>query len=85
MTRTSSRLSAVLVLVALFGLSLPVSAVDQPRRVPEVLSWVQDWVDTLWSLFSPEGPKPALVVEQDGSPANLERGILIDPNGGPGR
>lgn len=83
MTRTSSRLSAALVLVALFGLSLPVSAVEQPRRVPGVLSWVQDWADTLWSWFSPEGAKPAVAVEQDSTGSTeLERGALIDPNGG---
>lgn len=86
MTRTSSRLSAALVLIALLALSLPVSAMEQPRRVPEALSWVQSWVDTLWSLFSPESPKPTLAVGQDnGSPTAVERGILIDPNGGPGR
>jgi hypothetical protein len=82
MTRTSSRLSAALVLIALLALSLPVSAVEQPRRVPEALSWVQSWVDTLWSLFSPESPKPVLAVGQDDSPTALDRGALIDPNGG---
>ncbi len=82
MTRTSSRLSAALVLIALLALSLPVSAVEQPRRVPEALSWVQSWVDTLWSLFSPESPKPTLAVDHDDSMTSLDRGALIDPNGG---
>jgi hypothetical protein len=82
MSRTSSRLSAALVLIALLGLSLPVSAVEQPRRVPEALSWIQDWVDTLWSWFAPESPKPIVAVEQDNGSTELERGALIDPNGG---
>lgn len=82
MTRTSSRLSAVLVLVALFGLSLPVSALDGPRRVQGVLSWLQEWVDAAWSLFVPESQQPTLAVEQESSSTDLDRGALIDPNGG---
>ncbi|MES1244096.1 MAG: hypothetical protein ABUT39_21005 [Acidobacteriota bacterium] len=85
MSRTSSRLSAALVLVALLGLALPASALDQPRRVPEVLSWVQEWIDTLWSALAPEAPTPApkLAIGMDNtSPGSVERGALIDPNGG---
>jgi hypothetical protein len=91
MTRTSSRLSAALVLIALLGLSLPVSALDQPRRVPGVLSWLQEWMDTVWSIFVPEAQKPPLSPESaigmDNSPGGggSDRGILIDPNGGSGR
>lgn len=86
MSRTSSRLSAALVLIALLGVSLPVSALEQPRRVPEVLSWLQEWMDTLWSVFAPEAPKPEPAIGMDNSPGGGggDRGALIDPNGSPG-
>jgi hypothetical protein len=83
MSRTSSRLSAALVLIALLGLSLPVSALDQPYRVPGVLSWLQEWMDTVWSIFVPEASKPAPAIGMDStSPTDADRGALIDPNGG---
>ena len=87
MTRTSSRLSAALVLIALLGLSFPASALDRPARVPGVLSWLQEWMDTLWSIVVPEGPQPSLkpAIDMDNSSTTTDRGILIDPNGGPGR
>jgi hypothetical protein len=85
MSRTSSRLSAALVLIALLGVSLPVSALEQPRRAPGVLSWLQEWMDTVWSIFLPEAPKPSPAIGMDNGPSGGDRGILIDPNGGPGR
>lgn len=88
MTRTSSRLSAAFVLVALLGLSLPASALDRPAQVPGVLSWFQEWMDTVWSIFVPDAHRPSLkpAIERDnGGSTGGDRGILIDPNGGPGR
>ena len=87
MSRTSSRLSAALVVIALLGLSLPVSALDldRPARVPGVLSWLQEWMDTVWSVFVPQQPSGRPAIEMDSDPTGGERGALIDPNGGPGR
>ena len=88
MSRTSSRLSAALVLIALLGLSLPAAALDRQARVPGVLSWLQEWMDTLWSVLIPDAPqrsqKPAVEMDNTGGGGG-DRGILIDPNGGPGR
>lgn len=83
MSRTSFRLSAGFVLIALLCLSLPASALDQPRRAPGILSWLQEWMDAVWSVVLPEAPKPSptLVIEMD-SNSGGERGALIDPNGG---
>jgi hypothetical protein len=83
MSRTSSRLSAAFVVIALLGLSLPASAMDQPRRVPAILSWLQEWMDTMWSVVVPEAPEPSLshAIEMDNTSTG-DRGALIDPNGG---
>lgn len=84
MSRTSSRLSAALVLIALLALSLPVSALDQPRS-PGVLSWLQGWMDAAWSILVPEAPQLSLkpAIGMDGtSTTDADRGALIDPNGG---
>lgn len=88
MSRTSSRLSAALVLIALLGVSLPASALDRPAGVPGVLSWLQGWMGTVWSIFVPDAGRSSLkpAIEKDnGSPTGGDRGILIDPNGGSGR
>jgi hypothetical protein len=85
MSRTSSRrLSAAFVLVALLGLSLPVSAMG-PEQVPGFLPWLQEWAASLWSAPVPDAPEhPAThAIEMDGSTGS-DRGILIDPNGNPG-
>ena len=85
MSRTSSRLSAALVLIALLGLSLPASALDRPGRAPGILSWLQEWMDTVWSVVVPEASQPSLgpAIEMD-NPSSGDRGALIDPNGNPG-
>jgi hypothetical protein len=85
MSRTSSRLSAALVLIALFSLSLPAAALDRPARVPGVLSWLQEWMDTVWSIVTPDAPQPSVkpAIEMDNSTGG-DRGALIDPNGNPG-
>ncbi|HEX3128454.1 MAG TPA: hypothetical protein VH394_14080, partial [Thermoanaerobaculia bacterium] len=85
MTRTSSRLSAALVLIALLGLSFPAAALDRPARVPGVLSWLQEWIDTVWSIVVPEASQPSLkpAIDMDNnSSTEQDRGALIDPNGG---
>ena len=86
MSRTSSRLSAALMLIGLLSLSLPASALDQPRRTAGILSWLQEWMDAVWSVVVPEAPKagPTLVIEMDNSSGGGDRGALIDPNGSPG-
>jgi hypothetical protein len=86
MSRTSSHLSAAFVVIALLGLSLPASAMDQPRQALGILSWLQEWMDTVWSVVVPEAPDPSLshTIEMGNSTNDSDRGILIDPNGGPG-
>ena len=87
MSRTSSRLSAAFVLIALLGLSFPASAMGHPGRAPGIFSWLQEWMDSVWSVLVPEAPEPSLTpaIEMDNTSSDLDRGILIDPNGGHGR
>lgn len=87
MSRTSSRLSAALVLIALLGLSLPASAMGQPGqpgRLPGIVSWIQEWMDSVWSVLVPEAPERSLTpaIEMDNTSTDADRGALIDPNGG---
>lgn len=88
MPRTSSRrLSAAFVLIALLGLSLPVSALGSPEgRGPGLLSRIQEWIDNLWPVLVPAAAEhpatPAIGME---SVSNPDRGALIDPNGGSGQ
>lgn len=84
MSRTSSRLSAAFILIALIGLSLPASAMGQPDRSPGIVSWLQEWMDTVWSVIVPEAPEPSLshAIEMDNTSTG-DRGALIDPNGRP--
>jgi hypothetical protein len=87
MPRTSSRLSAALVLIALLGLSLPASAMgqpDRPGRLPGIVSWLQEWMDSVWSVLVPEAPEHSLTpaIDMDNTSTDADRGILIDPNGG---
>lgn len=86
MSRTSSRLSAALVLIALLGLSLPASAMGQPGRLPGIVSWIQEWMDSVWSVLVPEAPERSLTpaIEMDNNSTEADRGALIDPNGGRG-
>jgi len=87
MSRTSSRLSAALVVFALLGLSLPASAaLDRPVRVPGVVSWFQEWMDTVWSIFVPDSDRSPMkpAIEMDNGSSGGDRGALIDPNGNPG-
>jgi len=87
MPRTSfSRLSTAFVLIALLGLALPASALSPESRTSGPLSWIQEWIDNVWSVFVPEGSEPSRnpAIEKD-SATNPDRGALIDPNGGPGR
>jgi hypothetical protein len=83
MSRTSSRLSAAFVVIALLGLSFPASAMDQSRQAPGMLSWLQEWMDSVWSALVPEAPERSLtpVIEMDNTSSG-DRGALIDPNGG---
>ncbi len=86
MPRNSSRrLSAAFVLIALLGLSLPVSALGPENRNPGLLSWIQEWIDSVWSLVVPAGVAApghaAIPTIATDSASNPDRGALIDPNG----
>lgn len=88
----SRRLSAAFVVIALLGLSLPVSALSPEGPAPGLLSRIQGWIDSVLSLMVPAGvaapghaaAPPIGAIGMD-STSNPDRGALIDPNGGSGR
>jgi hypothetical protein len=84
---SSRRLSSAFVLIALLGLSLPVSALGPEGRNAGVLSWIQDWIDSVRQVFVPQAAQPsrASAIAGDTTTTSVDRGALIDPNGGTGR
>jgi hypothetical protein len=74
MSRNSSRMLFAVVLIASLAVALPAAATGPAHRVPthQVSLWsvVWDWAASLWAGSTSDGS---------------DRGILIDPNGGPGR
>lgn len=87
MSRNPSRgLVSVLVLVACLALALPAAAAPA-ERTPEspLLTRVLGWAESVWATVTRGAQNPwSILVAADsgGNGGHIDRGILIDPNGG---
>ena len=77
-------LVAILMLVACLGLAMPAAAAPA-GRIPEssLLSRLWDWAGNVWETLARAGQGPwSVVTAANGGNGHVDRGILIDPNGG---
>jgi len=76
-------LVSILMLVACLGLAMPAAAAPA-ERIPEspLLSRLWDWAGNVWETMTRAGQGSWSVVTAADHDGHIDRGILIDPNGG---